>query len=82
MTSYNSDGSDFCDIFRTSKERAMVPYIKKRNNKKLYLYFKNSLIIHKRVVSLYKDKDFPSFTLHPYIKKSIVFVFQKLINNS
>ena len=29
MTSYNSDGSDFCDIFRTSKERAMVPYIKK-----------------------------------------------------
>ena len=31
MTSYDSDGSDFCDIFRTSKERAMVmvPYIKK-----------------------------------------------------
>ena len=36
----------------------------------LYQHFKNSLIIHeentkknhKRVVSLYKDKDFPSFT--------------------
>jgi hypothetical protein len=35
-----------------------------------YMYFKNSLIIHeentkknhKRVVSLYVDKDFPSFT--------------------
>jgi hypothetical protein len=36
----------------------------------VYMYFKNSLIIHeentkknhKRVVSLYVDKDFPSFT--------------------
>ena len=36
----------------------------------IYIYFKNSLIIHeentkknhKRVVSLYVDKDFPSFT--------------------
>ena len=30
MTSYDNDDSNFCDIFRTSKERAMVPYIKKK----------------------------------------------------
>lgn len=28
MTSYDSDGSDFCDKFWISKERAIVPYIK------------------------------------------------------
>ena len=26
LTSYDSDGSDFCVIFRISKERAIVPY--------------------------------------------------------
>ena len=51
----------------TISDLLMIMYVKYNN---MIMYFKNSLIIHeentkknhKRVVSLYVDKDFPSFT--------------------